>query len=204
MSLNWFDKLRLKYLSNDLIIKEFKSYINQGFDPNIYSYSGRTPLMYDFPYEILELLLDNNADPNLREKGPDSRNRTALFFKTSVNLLELLLKRGADPNLVDCDGNTPLHHIMCGGIYWGYPWIVLFLRYGADITIINDKLQIPRDNHIVKNIFKCIVRLQYWSKKLKWYRLARMVKTREFCEWYYAPDNQGGKQAKKSILQVIE
>jgi len=36
-------------------------------------------------------------------------------------------------------------------------------------------------------------------RKAKWYRLARITKTRAFCEWWYHPDNPGGKLLKKRL-----
>jgi len=36
-------------------------------------------------------------------------------------------------------------------------------------------------------------------KKAKWYRLARLTKTRAFNEWWYHPSNPGGRLAKRRL-----
>jgi hypothetical protein len=40
-------------------------------------------------------------------------------------------------------------------------------------------------------------------RKCKWYRLARLVRSKVFCEWYYAPENTGGLLLKKLILKSV-
>lgn len=40
-------------------------------------------------------------------------------------------------------------------------------------------------------------------RKAKWYRLSRLVKTREFVEWWYHPSNHGGKIDKMRIELVF-
>ena len=37
-----------------------------------------------------------------------------------------------------------------------------------------------------------------------WYALYLLTKTRVFCEWYYAPENVGGKMAKARICHHLE
>jgi antitoxin component YwqK of YwqJK toxin-antitoxin module len=49
---------------------------------------------------------------------------------------------------------------------------------------------------------KHCIKMLYILRKLKWLRLARLVKTRAFIEWWYSPDNYGGKFSKKSMLEV--
>jgi hypothetical protein len=39
-------------------------------------------------------------------------------------------------------------------------------------------------------------------RKAKWIRLAKMTKTKSFNEWWYSPDNPGGKIAKKKLSMV--
>ncbi|KAG2027461.1 hypothetical protein GB937_001205 [Aspergillus fischeri] len=87
---------------------------------------GRTALsvtIQERMYDIVELLLEKGADPNIRE----DRNHTPFFWATTErmwnttgfgyasdlrsrynDMIELLLQAGADPNLTDDEGNTPL------------------------------------------------------------------------------------------------
>ena len=44
-----------------------------------------------------------------------------------------------------------------------------------------------------------LARLQKWYRRVIW---CRYLKSKEFIEWCYHPDNIGGKHAKKSILKV--
>jgi hypothetical protein len=37
----------------------------------------------------------------------------------------------------------------------------------------------------------------------KWYKLSCLVKTKAFCEWYYAPDNIGGQISKRRIAHLF-
>ena len=54
--------------------------------------------------------------------------------------------------------------------------------------------------------------LLYWKKveiiknfmrACRWRRLAKLSKTRAFCEWFYAPQNIGGLIAKKELAVII-
>lgn len=57
-------------------------------------------------WELLELLLDNGADPNAK----DEDGSPVLFISRSLRVYELFLDRGFDVNLRDQEGQTPLHH----------------------------------------------------------------------------------------------
>jgi hypothetical protein len=39
-------------------------------------------------------------------------------------------------------------------------------------------------------------------RKTKWLRLAKLCRTKSFNEWWYAPDNPGGKITKKKLSQL--
>jgi hypothetical protein len=59
-------------------------------------------------FEIVQLLLENGADPNI----PNNLNETSLSYAVenrSYELAQLLLSYGADPNLQRNDGDIPLH-----------------------------------------------------------------------------------------------
>jgi hypothetical protein len=41
-----------------------------------------------------------------------------------------------------------------------------------------------------------------YLRRCKWYRLDKLVRSREFCEWYYAPENRGGIRAKENLNKL--
>ncbi|WP_353287875.1 ankyrin repeat domain-containing protein [Wolbachia endosymbiont (group B) of Gerris lacustris] len=58
-------------------------------------------------YSILELLLENGADPNIKLL----HNQASLYYYTVIDdsrIVELLLQYGADPNMLDRNGRNPL------------------------------------------------------------------------------------------------
>jgi ankyrin repeat protein len=69
---------------------------------------GSTPLMFAALYgdgELLRILLDRGADPNIRNDA----SATALMYATDgVEKTRLLLEHGADPNIKSEDGQTAL------------------------------------------------------------------------------------------------
>lgn len=69
------------------------------------------------PLEMVRLLLDYHADPNLK----NARGGTPLHTAArggSKDVVDLLLERGANPNAIDEFGMTPLHEAIDGaGLY---------------------------------------------------------------------------------------
>ena len=71
---------------------------------------GYTLLHYACEYnrnEIVELLLDYGANPNIKDKP---FHLTPLHWATNNNnksMIKLLIYRGADPELKDIDGDKP-------------------------------------------------------------------------------------------------
>ena len=84
--------------------------------PNIKNSSGLTPLhlaAQNGHTEIVQLLLQNNADPNIQDNNGD----TPLHFSSEndhTETVQLLLQNNADPNIQNNDDDTPLH-IACEG-----------------------------------------------------------------------------------------
>jgi len=86
--------------------------LNKGANINLTDDRGQTVLhkvlLNEDPYdeEVVSVLLENNADPNIADHSFRSPIHYASRVQSSV---ELLLKFGADPNCVDTNGNTALH-----------------------------------------------------------------------------------------------
>jgi hypothetical protein len=90
-----------------------------------------------------------------------------------------------------------------------------WLRYTFNVEFIHCLLnqglihnnELALNYHMVYQIVcerkACIVILTL-LKKCKFYRFVRLIKSKKFCEWYYAPENRGGKLAKRNILKVIK
>jgi len=55
-----------------------------------------------------------------------------------------------------------------------------------------------------KDIRKAARKLPKIFRKAKWLRMARTAKTKEFMEWYCAPDNYGGRISKRRIERCTE
>jgi len=98
-----------------------------GVDPNVREDDyGATPLHVAAEYgysEIVEVLLEHGAAPNIREKYGDTPLHYAAMFGNS-KVVEVLLEHGADPNARDDYGATPLHYAAA----FDYPKIVELLH----------------------------------------------------------------------------
>lgn len=87
--------------------------LDQGFDPNIRSVSGYTPLywaVFGKLEDIVKTLLDHRADPNLHT--PHSWQTTPFLLAAQLDnckVVMLLLDRGADLNARDHSNRTALH-----------------------------------------------------------------------------------------------
>ncbi|HBN74230.1 MAG TPA: hypothetical protein DD473_00085 [Planctomycetaceae bacterium] len=91
-----------------------------GVDINELNVDGNTPVHMAVTFkkvESVKLLLDRNADPNI--KNPSNKiNPTPLLDATFIlssaeeaEIVKLLLKAGADPNVTGNQKETPLHRI---------------------------------------------------------------------------------------------
>ena len=97
-----------------------------GVDPNVREDNyGATPLHVAAEYgysEIVEVLLEHGATPNIRDKdGRTPLHYAAMFGNSKV--VEVLLEHGADPNIRNKYGSTPLHYAAA----FDYPKIVELL-----------------------------------------------------------------------------
>ena len=123
-----------------------RTLLEDGLDPNIRNHSlyigeeGReTALMYATTFghiDIVRLLLEYNADPNIK----DYEGETALAMATHGTLLDnedivkTLLEYNSDPNLQNVNGNTPL---IKATIFNQLYIVHLLLDNGADPFIKN-------------------------------------------------------------------
>ena len=118
----------------DVILEKLEG----GFDINTVDSGGRTLLMeaaINNNNVLLELLLSNGADPNIREE----KNWTALHFAVqNYDLVssKLLLENGADVNAQDAYGNNVISRAVLNSRGRG-DVIRLLRKYGADINSKN-------------------------------------------------------------------
>jgi hypothetical protein len=86
--------------------------------------------------------------------------------------------------------------------------IMKLLRMGVDPNIENSfGCTAKFYSHTVEEILDSIPKLKLIClllRKCKWYRLAKLVRSRIFCEWYYSPENTGGKRARKMIRDMVK
>ncbi len=88
---------------------EVKKLINQS-QIDVLDGEARTPLIYSAfsnNVEILEWLIDNDANINHQDRGGWCALHAAAQ-EGHLQIVELLLNRGANPNLIDSYGNGPL------------------------------------------------------------------------------------------------
>ncbi len=79
--------------------------------------------------EVLQLLLDAGADPNVKNKFEKTALLTALDTLNYEKTLQLLLRKAANPNIPNKKGETPLHAVALSG---NVPLIQAFLKAGAN------------------------------------------------------------------------
>lgn len=83
-------------------------------DPNLKDDTGSAPIHLAVDKnkeEVLDLLLEKNADVNTGGRSGNTQNQTALYaavIKGRADLAQKLLDKGADPNISDSDGGLPL------------------------------------------------------------------------------------------------
>lgn len=116
--------------------------------------TGKPPLYqacyYKYP-KIVEMLLENGADPN--KPASDGTTPINVASRGSLEIVNLLLKAGADPSISNNRGDTPLHSASRMG---SLEIVKLLSKAGADPSIPNDRGDTPlheagaRHSEIVK------------------------------------------------------
>ena len=137
-----FKDLEALYNNNKVNLEfySFKNIINKGFynllrlicikkDPTYFSEC----LLYACEkgdYKSVNILLNNNANPNITDK----EGKTPIFYDLCCKseCLKLLLEYDADPNIKDKEGNTPLIYAV---LYSNEESVKTLLKYNADPNI---------------------------------------------------------------------
>lgn len=105
-----------------------------GVDPDISNEYGVTPLMYavqSSSYDLVELLLKHNANPNKKPFDGNTALHAALRAGND-SIADLLLQYKADVNIKNNLGLTPLHY----SAWYGMPYMTdVLLYYGANVDV---------------------------------------------------------------------
>jgi ankyrin repeat protein len=111
--------------------QEFCQACIDGYDINNQYYTYLTRATGNGHFEIVKLLLDAGADPDI----PDERGRTPLMIASKKGydqIIKLLIKKGANLETQDSKGWTPLIHASHRG---QVEIVKLLLTAGADINM---------------------------------------------------------------------
>ena len=121
--------ISLMYLNYTSSIETVKFLLENGANINLQDRSGNTSLIlalrdiylyfyeiYDehcflkhfivSSFEIMELLLENGADPNIQNKSGYTVLMIASIKKKPLKIIKLLIENGANPDLKNKDGKT--------------------------------------------------------------------------------------------------
>ena len=113
--------------------------VDRGAAVNVQDEEGNTPLLInarDGEVDIVELLLENSADPSIR----NNLNETPLLAASNVEKVKLLVEHGADVDAKDIEGNTSLLINASNG---KKDTVEFLLKNGADFSIKNNSNQAP-------------------------------------------------------------
>ena len=118
-------------------IKELRTLLDQGADPNSYDEDGDHLLMYSTLYSSLhcmQLLIEKGSNVNAK----NGLDETALMWSVhDLEKMKLLIQHGADVNAKAKSGNTPL---LIASVGTGkYEAVKLLLDKGADASAVNNR-----------------------------------------------------------------
>jgi ankyrin repeat protein/tetratricopeptide (TPR) repeat protein len=94
-----------------------RSLVRAGADVNTPDSNGELPLVRAVlldDKELVELLLQNKANPNARSHEGYTPLHLAIGYRKPKEIVELLLAFKADPNAIDRQGRTPLDYVKSG------------------------------------------------------------------------------------------
>lgn len=113
----------------NMIKRGFELLIVKGCDINAIDDAGKTPLHYSVTqrhHTLSMLLLENEANPTIRDNEDDTALHLVWLNKSSGPLIEALLAHGADINAKrHQDGRTPLHTMLAKSSSKIYPKVLL-------------------------------------------------------------------------------
>jgi hypothetical protein len=124
---------------------------------------------------------------NLTSLGPLPESLQVLYCSNCTNLTSLgPLSEG-------------LRELYCGGC-------PLLTQVGPQSVIdhlrdYTPSIWTPSEN--LENNLKKLVILQRFCRSLRVRKLLRLSRTKEFCEWFYNPENYGGKWAKETLRKLV-
>jgi len=127
-------------ISNEIDVRVFRRLLDEGIDVNARDQSGATALHVvarrcSKP-EILQLLLDANADPNIVDSKFRGTPLLAATLGGKVSNVKILLDGGANPFWTFGSRRTILHVAAQDGI----PDLVeLFIKRGVDVNALDDQ-----------------------------------------------------------------
>ena len=114
--------------------------LDKGVDVNVKDRFGFTPLHFAATKEIAELLINEGADVNAKDKGWTPLYHAA--WRGHKEVAELLIAKGADVNMKDVEGVTPLHLAADRG---HTEVVELLITAGADVNAKDDEGETPLD-----------------------------------------------------------
>ena len=92
-------------------IQTVQAIIEHGADVNAVNNKGQTALWFaccDGRMNLVKILLDKGADPNIADKNGESCLHAAIYGKCSSESLQGLIDHGANVNAVNMNGEAPL------------------------------------------------------------------------------------------------
>ena len=118
--------------------------LKYGADPNVAGFDGRTPLYYVRNSEQAKLLLENGANPNVKDKDRYKYSPLEIILRAEkieisekIEIAKALIDYGADVNLKNTIGNTLLHKTYDRAIG------KLLIENGADVNARNNQGKTP-------------------------------------------------------------